>query len=48
MNKDTRGTIDFLSTSAKGKPTYSIPSFIILKRVAYLWGKLEENWIMVT
>ena len=33
--------------SAEGKPTYLLASFIILMRVVYLWGKLEQNWIVV-
>ena len=38
MNKDTRGTIDFCEN--QGKPN-------VLMRVVYLWGKLEQNRIVV-
>ena len=47
MNKDTRGTIDSRENQPKGKPTCLLASFIILMRVVTLWGKLEQNWIVV-
>ena len=44
MNKDTGGTIEFRENWLKESLLACLlASFIILMRVVYLWGKLEQN-----